>query len=801
MQQFKEIKLENYDNEKLKEIGKSQGIFNYRYGDSDNEVYDSDEDSERTIPENKENTYNIINKYFTAKENLPKFLEKENKDKTLSIRPQGFANKEVNSTEKLFWRVFRDIFLFKKIFSNFTFSKTHGYDRLFGVSPILQKFSNGTSIVLDKLKSGGYLAIDKGPQNGLYQIFKQIDKDTAENREFYKILFTTNKDWFLFYIKVVDQILSSSNLFALEQFFKYFGIQKETIQNYFKEMDEYGRTNKYKIKSLKDFQLYIYLKSLSIEIIHVDINILNLFDVSVKLKDLIEIDLALSNIANSEDIASQFTNEQLNSSIIQLLSPLLDVKLFESNLPKKDTDNNNAQLFELRTDYSSIVTRYYIEEINASKQNNPITNNSNKYHKLKLNIYNIFERINLIQKQKSIFYYLLFKDSETIRKIIQDNNTSDGIETMLGWVFSSDNLQLIAHLTNFLSYSDWSTTELYYPMAQTKSTIVLDYLFYNHQEIFFKENNDIYILIEDINILQHYEQLMNSLSRKLSINFKRYRQNNFNANNSGIIERLIRAASFPSIYTVNDSSQEEKTEFLVSIFVSKDIKRLANIDYMVLLKFLTIYQFTQLNLDIVFQHYTGGILIFSSWLKENGKVTVLSDNYPTYHISITLGDGSEKKEFLFLTSTFSYLRMLYSCKHYDDIISIIKTFSIKQVIHSISSLVCITNISHVFIKTILREFAMNSDEAFKSKFYKILKNIIVSGNLPVLKYIAINYSELFLANILTISNFSISNDSLDIFKFLLNFINITQDDCDKVIYQSNRRGRLIYKYLDIKKNK
>ncbi|EGC33042.1 hypothetical protein DICPUDRAFT_154950 [Dictyostelium purpureum] len=143
------------------------------------------------------------------------------------------SNKDTNSGETVFWKVFRNKFLFKLIFSNFKFKEFFSYDDLIDPYYIFDKFSNGDAIIRDKVKSGNYVFRDF---NDVELVIRRFTKDTKENREFYRQLFSTNKyhnkndnNNFSNYSFWVQVFTNETNKTAFLEYNKLFQIDKRNI--------------------------------------------------------------------------------------------------------------------------------------------------------------------------------------------------------------------------------------------------------------------------------------------------------------------------------------------------------------------------------------------------------------------------------------------------------------------------------------------------------------------------------------------------------------------------------------------
>ncbi|EGC31875.1 hypothetical protein DICPUDRAFT_82265 [Dictyostelium purpureum] len=143
------------------------------------------------------------------------------------------SNKVTNSGEASFWKIFRNKILFKLIFSNFIFKELFSYDDLISSHSIFRGFSNGDAIIRDKIKSRNFIINDF---NYIEFVISKITKDTKENREFYRQLFSTNQyhnpndnNNFSDYSFWVQIFANEKNKTAFLEYNKLFQIDKRNI--------------------------------------------------------------------------------------------------------------------------------------------------------------------------------------------------------------------------------------------------------------------------------------------------------------------------------------------------------------------------------------------------------------------------------------------------------------------------------------------------------------------------------------------------------------------------------------------
>ncbi|KAM9947617.1 hypothetical protein ACTFIT_000943 [Dictyostelium discoideum] len=150
------------------------------------------------------------------------------------------------------WKFYRNKFLNKIIYSNFEFSNIYSYDRLYNVSEILSKYTNGIEILKDKVKNNQYLFFEIKITGIIRETFPNLILELIKKDElFYNQLFGNNE----YYSKNFNlnelfiKIIQSSNLVALKSFIKL--IYKKNKNKINKFNDNFKVFNYKSLKMLK----------------------------------------------------------------------------------------------------------------------------------------------------------------------------------------------------------------------------------------------------------------------------------------------------------------------------------------------------------------------------------------------------------------------------------------------------------------------------------------------------------------------------------------------------------------------
>ncbi|EEU04150.1 hypothetical protein DDB_G0295763 [Dictyostelium discoideum AX4] len=398
-----------------------------------------------------------------------------------------------------FWKFYRNKYLNKIIYSNFEFSNIYSYDRLYNVSEILSKYTNGIEILKDKVKNNQYLFFEIKITGIIRETFPNLILELIKKDElFYNQLFGNNE----YYSKNFNlnelfiKIIQSSNLVALKSFIKL--IYKKNKNKINKFNDNFKVFNYKSLKMLK----YIITIGGDKLLKNLEYGDIELFNNSFKLKHLIEI-LKFSSQTMS-------SNNQINKEI-------LESNLFTNQLKK-------LSINEILEEYSSIL-------------------NNNQQPEIKFKILELINLFYLIinknENEKPLNYYILFKNENEIEnKIYQDyqqqepqqrqielnpnsNETTSKrqeIEYLINsFILSSNNIELLDKVIKENNSINFYEKYKSITFSRILSIEILNYFFENYQDLFFNDLNLNWVNIESIKVFKHYKLLMKSLNRNLSI--------------------------------------------------------------------------------------------------------------------------------------------------------------------------------------------------------------------------------------------------------------------------------------------
>ncbi|EGC29867.1 hypothetical protein DICPUDRAFT_84157 [Dictyostelium purpureum] len=355
--------------------------------------------------------------------------------------PKLEINKTTDSLELLFWGVFRSKSIFKTIFSNFKYNQLFGYQDLFGVQRVINRYTNYEAIIIDKLKSGGYLItgyID------IIAIFETIREDTAENRELYRLLFidyptkSFAKPQFNDSATWLPVIIQKYNIVAFNQYVGLFNINKETVRQLFNNIKPYNHQspNKFNSSNLND-KCYRNYRSY-----YFHIRVLKHYDPDNNTRKKYQ----FNSLKGLEMYNHLKKNQYIpNTTKLLLLNIFSNVNLYDKEFKLKDLisyynslleyNKNNTIVITLDSKYNSMIAELasiqnilYIEHLNSTVESivesvtlsNTIINNNctlknimYKYFKI---IYAIYKKYKIINKSdlngyyKPLQYYLFFKE-------------------------------------------------------------------------------------------------------------------------------------------------------------------------------------------------------------------------------------------------------------------------------------------------------------------------------------------------------------------------------------------------------
>ncbi|EGC33038.1 hypothetical protein DICPUDRAFT_154944 [Dictyostelium purpureum] len=444
------------------------------------------------------------------------------------------SNKDTNSCETVFWKVFRNKILFKLIFSNFKFK------------------DNGHAIIRDKVKSGNYEFED---YNEVRLVISKITKDTKENREFYRQLFSanqynnTNDDNHSFrnYSFWLQVIADGNNRTAFLEYNKLFQIDKRNISVNLNKKIGIGK------KNLKLLKMKPFLESNGVTVTEsISIyDIIGFFEYSQKFKELIKIYKFI--------IAENYRPKEKHNDTVQQLNHQLEINQFNTIQLKSTIHtisiSNDQYLKPIIHNILKVLYSIYKLEFKYSNLFKPI-----EYYiffKKKSRFEQVFTNRNLIikniKKPEYQHYRYLFtvinsdRCIEYQKKLVKSASLHTDCQRKRIYIenaiFSSNNLELIDLM--FKYFGD-TCCHLYHYLQLITKTEILDYFFNNHQELIFSDNNPL-CMYADKKVMGHFEELMKSISRKFFI--KLNARNSENLPNKDVFERLERALNNPTLYT------------------------------------------------------------------------------------------------------------------------------------------------------------------------------------------------------------------------------------------------------------
>ncbi|EAL66580.1 SAP DNA-binding domain-containing protein [Dictyostelium discoideum AX4] len=805
---------------------------------------------------NENELYNRIEQYYNIKINSEKEVKQQQDNNPFNKSQPILLIK--NENEIAFWKVFRNKSLFKMVFSNFKFSNTFNYSRLYSVNNIFKSFSNGIEIIRDKVKSNSYLSfiaindkdnIQKFNFNGLSIIFENIKDENEENQLFYNQFITNYCNRTVHFWSLFDHVIESSNLLALKSLHGN-GMIKEKVKVDF-EINSYSNLKilNYLTKNLS--KLFI------IETIQVnDFNIFKEF----KLGELIdftrallddkkyykllkpfnnnksfsratkdiddELSLFLENITKNKLILNEikkfkFTDKELNENLFKVLKPLTNWDRHFSKLNhnySSDIDNNssinneienekqrlsiiklkNLELFQKIVNNNDILSKKLklvsyevhesifsnimtiqndqikigkemegnfieqnqliqkIQEKQLKKQKEKENNTLQECKDDDLNKRNtifkyitIFYDLNLIKKKPieyslaflnefvatneeyccwddQLFEYGMPKNEILVNGVLSSNiNNSKKIEIVMNSKFLMEN-----QFRNFISTN--CTRSL---IKNVKSIDMLDFLFKNFQNQIFAENNNNWQYCNSVEILQHYEKLMESLGRKFS----------YSVNNPEIqFPLLLMAINNPFLYDDDDDDIQKKKSLILK-------KNISFNDFLLLIES---NRFKKLEMRKSLTEFNNDSILISRWISDN-CITGLSSlidhgrGFNTYSIKIEIdvqlpnykgndGDGGDSNgKVKLLLYQNQLIQILYNSNRLDDIFKI-NSLSGKEIINFINFIG--PHISLPFVEKLLQYLI---DVNLNFEIYTFLSALISNGNLLIIKYLNLNHSHFF----------------------------------------------------------
>ncbi|EGC34100.1 hypothetical protein DICPUDRAFT_80155 [Dictyostelium purpureum] len=666
-------------------------------------------------------------------------------------------NKDTNSGETAFWKIFRNKVLFKLIFSNFIFKELFSYDDLIGAKYILSRFSNGEAIIRDKIKSRNYVLKD---YDDVVKIIVSIKKDTKENREFYRQLFsifpyyerdsTGDSRNFSNYPFWIQLIININNNPALIEYTERFQIDKRNISSLMDiRVDGLEKLND-KLKTK------LFLKSggtSNIGDLSID-EVIRYFKYSEKFKALIKIYKYV--------IAQNHTTKKKHSNIIQQLNHQLESNNF-NKIQLKSTINSislsNDQYLKPII-HNILKVLYSVYKINF---NDPILIKPIKYYiyfKEKSRFELVFSTKRKLKKSKYYHKLLTVINSDhcieyqkNLIKKISEKKRAWQVEDKICFeqaIISTNNLELIDHMYKHFKKIFSFIGDI---MLLITKTEVLDYFFNNHQKLMFYDNNPLWKYVNK-QILCHFEQLMKSISRKFSIPIRlEYSDSN---ENKETLEKFKRALNNPTLYIfesneyyppnsinryaryLNTSLLENNQDFAISILkehieVNGSSECIDIIPILDQLKLKNTYKFLYWIFQDVSDQYIQSNISQQNFTIKTG---INKTNNQKYEIKIERFSvwGEERPQYI--SRNFEFLYLLYQGNRLNAVFPLLNSdLDLKEDIFKIMEMGIRT---HLFLNFI--DHLSNSD--FENRnFDGPLIASATQGLIPIFKIIAESKNE------------------------------------------------------------
>ncbi|EAL67051.1 SAP DNA-binding domain-containing protein [Dictyostelium discoideum AX4] len=750
----------------------------------------------------KQLVYNRIEGYFLSKKvknnltnNETNQQEEKKEEEQQQPQPQEkqyiLTFKDVEPVENYFWKVFRNIVIFKHIFSNFK-NKQYGYYDLIGCDrSYLNDTSNSMEIIIDNIKSNNNHQIIRNKIN-IANIIHKFKKNDEKTKSFYNLLFSryssTSTSSTIQFDENIDKwiqaMIGHVNFTALDQFIKFFKIDSEVIKKVMKihiDPSVFGNTTYDKLK------IYNYLKSINslptshtlLPFISTDLSKFLSFDNKFKkliksYKRLIEstnlqermeqqkqkekIKIHPSNIKYYEKLnqiilelneiqTSQFTNDQLNSTIKNLLNHTTPTSTSTStpNLTITSTASNNINLKEIIKKYYKSICLFFYCTVNSATEmffRKPLLYYLNFK---KESVDKMYERVvnkwNGRSFDHQLFFQSILKDIniEKNEKFELISNVLDNkyVKTFKEYdhyiffkaVFSSNDIELIDYFLKILMQQPNKIQKItrypnigklignYCNLIDKKE--ILDFYFQNYRDesLLFDDQNEIWKQIQ-LELIEHYEYLMDSIGKRCKLDFTPWFDQNF-------LDRLNRAILKPSVYSIGfDGYFDIVFEGLVDLNI-KDNKENSIINFLsnAQLKHPLDLKFFESS----FNPYKGKMLTFIKFLFNNISKESIETKLKVINLKTDNKNFEEIKSKIELTTTLTATTTtttanLLSPKKSKDVgcLTIGKTESFNFTISIRMLLVCLYNLDRV--DDIIYLFDKLPEVLFNPDYFSIFTN-------------------------------------------------------------------------------
>ncbi|EGC40194.1 hypothetical protein DICPUDRAFT_146909 [Dictyostelium purpureum] len=655
-------------------------------------------------------------------------------------------NSNINN-ETLFWNVFKNKYLFFKIFSNF--KKIDTYQYIFMIPRIIDGY--GVEVLRDKLKSNSFLTFPESISYGesLRSLIKKVKKETKENNELYSLLFRYIYQKNIFSTnairkEVLIEIIDSSNLLAMKIFTNFFQNEEEQING----IVLYNYLGYNTITSYDSFKMLCYLAQANIislsDIIGVQLKTDPTFK-EIKLKQLIKI-MQFSKIDNG--ILEIFTDQELNSNIKSLL--------------KTSTKDRRSILLGI-LEIASVFTVDNLGGKNFMEKVNRTILKVEHREELSFHGGNLLQQLQYyIENTASVGDSNYRKATISIKEILINGNEDFDI---FGRIVSKNKELMDSIFTNEINFKKI--------LPLIKSTFTLDFYFEYYQNLAFINNSCHWELITSIPIIEQYEMLMESIGLKFSISddgvYKEYIEN------IPTLEILAKIAN-NSNYYIEDFFDLEFYSVVIGNYINRHKFK------QVLSLFQEFYSRQQ-----IFDGKSAQTLVrnsnFLNWVLDISS-GIEVDNNGHVEFKINLDTYSEKKSDRISFIRISFLKLelpylLYTQCRYNQIFRFLETGVIRITEHLDCEIVRIEFIEK-FIRFLVEqkekiiEYLSNKEQPHKidslslqnsfNKSSNYLRRIIsfhiFYGNLDLLIYILSKYSDsIFKQEIISINSLKSVLDS------------------------------------------
>ncbi|EGC29475.1 hypothetical protein DICPUDRAFT_158938 [Dictyostelium purpureum] len=501
----------------------------------------------------------------------------------------------------------------------------------------------------------------------------------------------------------------------------------------------------------------------------------------------------LESIIKKENLSSELNKEiSTNANINENKTTITDFDNEKTNLKVEAIGIDTLELKSLilqSLDYlysfqSTIPINYYIlfkEKDQIIEELKVLSNNLNSsisgYYQQCLDVFRMGKYRNI----QSPIFSDFFKD---ITKICEKND--------MGPIFKSI---IETNNIDFINYLLRDNTIVFFKNLPAifegiKSTAVLDYFFKKYQDVFFSSNNSNWIYISDFSIIEHYENLMESLKRTFSIS--EFESNKGKGMKLELgLELLIRALSNPNLYHLPE-------EVNLSIF-SNIFSNYLNENKQVAL-FISLFKFNRFGtipLADLFKKYGGERLyLIGDWLFKN---QVKLEYYNSYFHNLQVNSGNGIIHFFISTSMM--LDLLRQTGRFDDI-SKLENLSVFQILERVPP--CRAN--QLFLDMFFKFYLENqTEDTYCFKTYYYFSNIILDfGNFQFLKYLALKHGNILIKKqnntkgvfstkeIKKLLERALKLKYVEIADLLLNYIKMTECEFKKIV---NKEESFLYKSL------